>query len=161
MFTAADLQTIETGTDANVQLRTASAVAPPQGNPAANAAPARLPPRPSRWWPEGTSAALRAEHDRSEAGRHGDGGRGGAKCDGPFLIPILLQYNPAVISVEEVRHGGFLSGGSGEEALVQRIDQQHGQAVISASRTANTPGVSGTGTLVGIVIRDSRRAIRS
>src|SRR5436309_10710819 len=27
-----------------------------------------------------------------------------------FSIPLLLQYNPAVISVEEVRHGGFLSG---------------------------------------------------
>ena len=28
-----------------------------------------------------------------------------------FSIPFLLQYNPAVISVEEVQHGGFLQAG--------------------------------------------------
>ncbi len=67
-------------------------------------------------------------------------------------IPLMLQYNPAVISVEEVRHGGFLSGDT-QEALVQRVDQQHGQAIISATRMQNMPGVSGTGTVVAVVIR--------
>ena len=67
-------------------------------------------------------------------------------------IPLMLQYNPAVISVEEVRHGGFLSGDT-QEALVQRIDQQHGTAIISATRMQNLPGVNGTGTVVAIVIR--------
>src|ERR1700719_3201218 len=33
-----------------------------------------------------------------------------------FSIPLLLQYNPAVVSVEEVQHGGFLSGGTQEIA---------------------------------------------
>jgi general secretion pathway protein D len=70
-----------------------------------------------------------------------------------FSIPMLLQYNPAVISVEEVRHGGFLSGGTQEIAIVQRVDKERGQAIISATRQPNTPGVSGTGTLVGIVIK--------
>src|SRR5947209_8189556 len=70
-----------------------------------------------------------------------------------FSIPMLLQYNPAVISVEEVRHGGFLSGGTQEIAFVQRVDKERGQAIISATRQPNTPGVNGTGTLVGIVIR--------
>ncbi len=67
-------------------------------------------------------------------------------------IPLMLQYNPAVISVEEVRHGGFLSGDT-QEALVQRIDQQHGTAIISATRMQNMPGVNGTGTVVAVVIR--------
>jgi general secretion pathway protein D len=70
-----------------------------------------------------------------------------------FSIPLLLQYNPAVISVEEVRHGGFLSGGTQEIAIVQRVDKEHGQAIISATRQPNTPGVSGSGTLIGIVIK--------
>jgi general secretion pathway protein D len=70
-----------------------------------------------------------------------------------FSIPLLLQYNPAVISVEEVQHGGFLSGGTQEIALVQRNDKEHGQAIISATRQPNTPGVSGTGTLIGIVVK--------
>jgi general secretion pathway protein D len=70
-----------------------------------------------------------------------------------FSIPLLLQYNPAVISVEEVQHGGFLSGGSQEIAIVQRVDKEHGQAIISATRQPNTPGVNGSGTLMGIVIK--------
>jgi general secretion pathway protein D len=70
-----------------------------------------------------------------------------------FSIPLLLQYNPAVISVEEVQHGGFLSGGTQEIAIVQRVDKEHGQAIISSTRQPNTPGVSGSGTLIGIVIK--------
>jgi general secretion pathway protein D len=76
-----------------------------------------------------------------------------------FSIPFLLQYNPAVISVEEVQHGGFLSGGNQEIAIVcsgcgsNHNDQQHGQAIISATRQPNTAGVSGTGTIMGIVVK--------
>jgi general secretion pathway protein D len=70
-----------------------------------------------------------------------------------FSVPMLLQYNPAVISIEEVRHGGFLSGGTQEIAIVQRVDKEHGQAIISATRQPNTPGVNGSGTLLGIVVK--------
>jgi general secretion pathway protein D len=77
-----------------------------------------------------------------------------------FSIPFLLQYNPAVISVEEVQHGGFLSGGNQEIAIVcsgcgsvNRSDKEHGQAIISATRQPNTAGVSGTGTIMGIVVK--------
>jgi general secretion pathway protein D len=78
-----------------------------------------------------------------------------------FSIPLLVQYNPAVISVEEVQHGGFLSGGNQEIAIVcsgcksgsTATDQTHGQAIISATRQPNTAGVSGTGTIMGIVVK--------
>jgi len=77
-----------------------------------------------------------------------------------YSIPLLLQYNPAVISIEEVQHaqgqngqGGFLSGGTQEIALVQQINKERGQAIISATRQPNTPGVSGSGTLLGVKIR--------
>ncbi|MFZ0739900.1 MAG: cohesin domain-containing protein, partial [Candidatus Acidiferrales bacterium] len=70
-----------------------------------------------------------------------------------FSIPLMLQYNPAVIQVEEVRDGGFLSGGTQGIAIVQRVDQEHGQVIVSATRQPNTPGVNGTGTLLGFVIR--------
>jgi general secretion pathway protein D len=70
-----------------------------------------------------------------------------------YSIPLLLQYNPAVVSVEEVQHGGFLSGGTQEIAIVSRVDKEHGQAIISATRQPNTPGVNGSGTLMGIVIK--------
>jgi general secretion pathway protein D len=70
-----------------------------------------------------------------------------------FSIPILLQYDHAVIRIEEVRNGGFLSGGTQEIAIVQRIDQEKGQVIISATRQPNTSGVNGSGTLLGLVIR--------
>jgi general secretion pathway protein D len=77
-----------------------------------------------------------------------------------FSIPMLLQYNPAVISIEDFQHavsegakGGFLSGGTQEIAIVSNNDKAKGQAVISATRQPNTAGVSGSGTLLGVVIK--------
>jgi general secretion pathway protein D len=77
-----------------------------------------------------------------------------------FSIPMLLQYNPAVISIEDVQHavsegqhGGFLSGGTQEIAIVKSLNAEKGQAIISATRQPNTQGVSGSGTLLGIVIK--------
>src|SRR5204863_4292063 len=61
-----------------------------------------------------------------------------------FSIPLLLQYNPAVISVEEVQHGGFLSGGTQEIAIVHQVFKEKGQEIVSATRRPNTPGVSGS-----------------
>jgi general secretion pathway protein D len=70
-----------------------------------------------------------------------------------YSVPMLLQYNPSIIHVEEVRHGGFLSGGTQEIAIVQRADNDHGQVIISATRQPNTPGVNGSGTLLGVVVK--------
>jgi general secretion pathway protein D len=70
-----------------------------------------------------------------------------------YSIPLLLQYNPAVVSVEDVRQGGFLSGGTQDIAIVERVDKERGQAIVSATRMPNTPGVSGSGTLVGVVLK--------
>ena len=70
-----------------------------------------------------------------------------------YSIPLLIHYNPAVIQVEEVRTANFLPGGTQEIAIVQRIDEQRGEVIVSATRQPNTPGVNGTGTLLGIVVR--------
>lgn len=70
-----------------------------------------------------------------------------------FSIPLLIQYNPAVIQIEDVRDGGFLSGGTQAVAIVQHLDQDKGQAIISVTRQPNSSGVNGSGTLLGIVIR--------
>ncbi len=70
-----------------------------------------------------------------------------------YSIPMLMQYDPKVISVEDVRQGGFLSGGQQPIAVVQRVDKERGQAIVSATRMPNTPGVSGSGTIFGVVLR--------
>src|SRR4029077_7557091 len=70
-----------------------------------------------------------------------------------YSIPMLMQYDPKVVSVEDVRQGGFLSGGQQPIAVVQRVDKERGQAIVSATRMPNTPGVSGSGTIFGVVLR--------
>src|SRR6202040_1584156 len=70
------------------------------------------------------------------------------KVNDLFSIPLLLQYNPAVISIEEVQHGGFLSGGTQEIAIVQQVFKDKGQAIISATREDRPPGGRGSGTLL-------------
>ena len=70
-----------------------------------------------------------------------------------YSIPMLMQFDPKVISIEDVRQGGFLSGGQQPIAVVQRVDKERGQAIVSATRMPNTPGVSGNGTIFGVVLR--------
>jgi general secretion pathway protein D len=70
-----------------------------------------------------------------------------------YSVPMLMQYDPKVISIEDVRQGGFLSGGQQPIAVVQRVDKERGQAIVSATRMPNTPGVSGNGTIFGIVVK--------
>jgi len=71
-----------------------------------------------------------------------------------YSIPLLLQYDPKVISVEEVQHGGFLSGGGSQViAIPWQVLKDKGQAIISATRPPSTSGVSGSGTLIGVVVK--------
>ena len=77
-----------------------------------------------------------------------------------FSIPMLLQFNPAVVSIGDVQHalgegqhGGFLSGGTQEIAIVSNTNNEKGQSIISATRQPNTAGVTGSGTLLGIVVK--------
>jgi len=70
-----------------------------------------------------------------------------------YSVPMLMQYDPKIISVEDVRQGGFLSGGQQPIAVVQRVDKERGQAIVSATRMPNTPGVSGNGTIFGVVVK--------
>ena len=77
-----------------------------------------------------------------------------------FSVPLLIQFNPAVLAIEEPEYaageggkGGFLSGGTQVVAIVSRIDKEKGQAIISATRQPNTPGVSGSGTLLALKVK--------
>lgn len=70
-----------------------------------------------------------------------------------YSIPMILHYDPKVISIEDVRDGGFLSGGTEVVSIFHKIDATHGDVILSAMRQPNTPGVSGSGTLVGIVVK--------
>jgi len=164
-ITAENLRSIASGTDTNAEVRLEDAVLLPDAvKPPAAAAPqappfAAVPPTTAPPAAANTSASpnatLRFEPGTAalKPGESTTIGLSVQNVQDLYSIPMLLQFNPAVISVEDVRQGGFLSGGTQEIAIVERVDKERGQAIISATRMPNTPGVSGSGTIVGIVIK--------
>jgi general secretion pathway protein D len=156
-WTRANLRPLYSGSESNVQVRRESEVRAPLQEipPGPGNAPAAAAPAAANAAQGGQSAQMRFE-PRNLSLKVGQQSTIGVVVDNVndlFSIPFLLQYNPAVISVEEVQHGGFLQGGNQEIAIVQRVDKEHGQAIISATRQPNTVGVSGTGTIMGIVVK--------
>jgi general secretion pathway protein D len=165
-ITPENLRSIASGTDTNAEVRLAEAVnlpeaerpqaAAPAAHPAPTAAPAPAISPASATPPQAAqNAAVRFEPGTVTI-RPGETTTIGVTVQNMqdlYSIPMLLQYNPAIISVEDVRQGGFLSGGTQQVAIVERVDKERGQAIISATRMPNTPGVSGSGTIVGIVVK--------
>jgi general secretion pathway protein D len=186
-WTRANLRPLYTGSESQVQVRREAEVRspnsepralPPQGSatsgqqvpggatiPPSQGAPPSVPSSlgAATTVPSGTNAAQLRFEPRSlslKVGQQQTIGIVVENVNDLFSIPLLLQYNPAVISVEEVQHGGFLSGGNQEIAIVcsgcgsaNRNEKGSGQAIISATRQPNTAGVSGTGTIMGIVVK--------
>jgi general secretion pathway protein D len=172
-WTRANLRPLYSGSETNVQVKKeaeirapvqqmpapgASQVAPNQhmGEGTARAAPASGPEVKGTATAQGAATAKIRFEPQNLSLKVGQSATIGIVMDNVndlFSIPLLLQYNPAVISVEEVQHGGFLSGGTQEIAIVQQVFKDKGQAIISATRKPNTPGVSGSGTLMGIVVK--------
>ena len=72
------------------------------------------------------------------------------KASNLFAVPFQLGFDPAVVKLVEVHHGGFL-GGEQPAALVHRIDAEAGTAIVSVSRPPGTGGVTGDGTLVTLI----------
>jgi len=170
-WTRANLRPVSSGVEQNITTRRESELRIPTITPAAPAAPAPAQPEPGQQPP---AAAIPAPGATPPAGAAnvqnarlhfdpqtlnlvpGQTATLGISVDNVndlYSIPMILQYDPAVISVEEVQHGTFLSSGNQEIAIVQRVDKEHGQAMIAATRQPNTPGVSGSGTLLGVVIK--------
>jgi general secretion pathway protein D len=158
-ISADDLRTLAAGTDTNVRVyRDAesprSAPSPATETPRAAAPPSgQLNPQ----MPASGNAAPQLRFDPAtttlKPGDHATLGLAITNISDLYSIPLLIHYNPAVVQVEEVSDGGFLSGGVQQIAIVQRIDEQRGEVVVSATRQPNTPGVNGSGTLLGFKIR--------
>jgi general secretion pathway protein D len=164
-WTKANLRPMLSGTETNVQVKHVSELSAPQPeqtppNPPTQqqAAPPTASAPASAFPAAGTAnptAKMRFEPQTLslKVGQTATVGVVIENVNDLFSIPMLLQYNPTFISVEEVQHGGFLSGGTQEIAIVQQVFKEKGQAIISATRQPNTPGVSGSGTLIGLVVK--------
>jgi general secretion pathway protein D len=169
-LTAANLQSMAAGTDSNVRVyHGETEAAPPAPAPSPQAQPTRpnsgmgaptpgVTPTgmPQQAPPQPAAAAQLHFEPATVILKSGDTttlGLAISNVSDLYSIPLMIHYDPAVVRIEEVRDGGFLSGGSQQVAVVQRIDQQTGQVIVSATRQPNTPGVNGTGTIFGFVVR--------
>ena len=164
-WTKANMRPLFVGSENIVQVKREAAVHAPTQAPAPPAqqpTPTQMPQQPGALTDQANTAAtptaaakIRFEPQNLslKAGQTATVGVVVENVNDLYSIPLLLQYNPAVVSVEEVQHGGFLSGGTQEIAIVKQVFKDKGQAIISATRQPNTPGVSGSGTLIGLVVK--------
>jgi general secretion pathway protein D len=157
-ITAANLRSIAAGTDTNARVfredglpvsgpataNSSSQPAAPSSVPASSLAMSSSPAGQLRFDP-GTVSLHRGESTTM--------GLAISNVHDLYSIPLMIQYDPKVVQVEDVRNGGFLSGGTQDIAIVQRIDAEKGQVIVSATRQPNSPGVNGTGTIIGLVVR--------
>lgn len=155
-ITSADLRPLAAGTDTNVRVYYKDEE-PQPGAAASPLVPSAAPPAAAAPSPATAPPAAQIQFSPSSVtikpGARVTLGLNVANVHDLYSIPLLIHYDPSVIQVEDVTNGGFLSGGTQEVAVVQRIDAQHGDVIVSATRQPNTPGVSGSGTLLGLVIR--------
>jgi general secretion pathway protein D len=162
-WTKSNLKASYTGSETNIQIKRESEMRapqqpptdPPRTNGQAPAIPAAGVQAPTNSAQSGPAARVRFE-PRSLSLKVGQTATVDVVVDGVkdlFSIPFLVQYDPAVISVEDVHLGDFLQAGDQAIAIVQRVDKDQGQAIFSATRQPNTAGANGTGTVMSIVIK--------
>ena len=176
-LTKANLDTLLSGTETDVQTRRASELHAPQPETQQPSPPPAQPQQPQQMSaaPTPTTAGSASPSSQAQPAPSGDAvakirfepqtltlkagqiatlGVVVENVNDLYSIPLLLQYDPKIISVEEVQHGGFLSGGGSQViAIPWQVLKDKGQAIISATRPPSTPGVSGSGTLIGVVVK--------
>lgn len=154
-ITSADLRPLAAGTDTNVRVYYKDEE--PQDGGTSALAPSATPPTQAPSPATASSPVAQLQFSPSSAtikpGARVNLALNVSNVKDLYSIPLLIHYDPSVIQVEDVTNGGFLSGGTQEVAVVQRIDAQHGDVIVSATRQPNTPGVNGSGTLLGLVVR--------
>jgi len=69
-----------------------------------------------------------------------------------YAADLTLAFDPAAITIREVREGGFLSRDGQIVAFVQRLETENGMLRISLERPPTAPPLAGTGNLVTLVL---------
>lgn len=156
-FERESLQALSVGTDSELMLRSpVDALAPVAVNPQQNSsveASASAPPVADDAPETRSELSLDPATLAIKTGETAKISVKAANIHDLFSASLLFRYDPKLLSVEDVRYGDFMSGGTQEVAIVQRIDKEKGQAAIFATRQPNTAGVDGTGTLLTLVVK--------
>jgi general secretion pathway protein D len=163
-ITAANLRSLDVGTDTNVKLRLAMdriRAEPPGQPPAGETKPTPPTAAPA---PQG-GMAIRFDPNLVNVpiGQTFVVNVVVENVKDLFSLPFLVQFDSKVIQIDDVRHGGFMSSDGQAVAIVQRIDPENGVAIISLTRPPGTSGTSGSGAVVTLVARSlsaGRTALR-
>jgi general secretion pathway protein D len=62
--------------------------------------------------------------------------------------PFMLQYDPKLLSLNDVAFGKFWSGDGEEPLLIKNVQNESGLASVRLSRKPGSAAVAGTGTLL-------------
>lgn len=164
-ITAANVRSLSVGSDRNVQVRSAPSAAAPMAPSPGAAAPKEVPAAPEKPKPEKTKpaeptptpAATRLRLDPVQV-KLAPGATASVNVLADdarevFAATFLLQFDPSVIEIQDVQHGGFLSSDGQAVAIVHRVDEQAGNAIFSLTRPPETAGISGSGTLVTLIVK--------
>jgi general secretion pathway protein D len=154
--TPESLRAMSIGTDAEMILRQKDDVVLPV---AVSAAPRQVIGQPPETAPQESQipsgATLQLEPQKASV-RAGDTFTVNVKLEDVEDLSsasLLLKFDPQALSIEDVRHGDFLSGGNAEIAILQRIDKEKGEGSIYTTRPPNSAGVSGKGVLLSILVK--------
>jgi hypothetical protein len=74
-----------------------------------------------------------------------------------FGVDLTLAFEPGAFNIREVREGGFMSRDGQIVAFVQRMETDNGMLHISLERPPGAAAVSGTGSLVTLVLERGPR----
>jgi general secretion pathway protein D len=77
--------------------------------------------------------------------------------DNVFAADLTLSFDPSSVKIQDIRDGGFLSRDGQIIALVQNIDSEKGTARISLERPPGAVPLSGTGSLVTLMLEAAPR----
>ena len=158
-ITAENLRTLAAGTDTNARVyREDESSQAPAGHERSFAAAIDVRKRPRRS-PAQRAPAAQLHFDPSDVTlKPGDRttlGLAVSNVNDLYSIPLLIHYNPAVMQVEEVRDGGFLSGGTAGD----RDRAADRPAARRGGGFGHAPAEYAGGERVGHAARDRGRAV--
>lgn len=150
-ITELNLRGLQIGTETNTRLRGDSAsvgrVAPPAANPAPPDAAANR-PTAADGPPSPADAVVRFVP--SPVGVVNPGTQIAIDLTGNDIhaVDLTLRYDPAHVSIKDVREGGLLSRDGQMVTFVQRVDTETGTVTISVDRPQGATTLSGSGALL-------------
>ena len=160
-FPTTGLPPLYTGSETNVQIRPAAGVEPIAGTPRKSDAEERTADAggasggPDAGRGKAPMPRLRFEPAREtiKAGETRIIKLSADHVTDLFTLPVVVEYDPKVVAVVEVRQGDLLAEGGETIAVVESNEELEGRSIIRATRPPNASGVTGSGGLLEIVVR--------